>query len=342
MSVKFRPFFSGLIVLNHQFYYWLHTWWHYCINRLDIDLHYSGVLWVSWRLKLTASQVSVQQIYGDYIKENIKVHITDPLWGKSTGDRWFTLTKGQKRGNPFRVMTSSRVCQGTVMPVCEFFIHSFKDIIPIQRWHFKRLRLKSLYALLEWSPEVQLNKQPGAWFNIKMLSYQYGKSHCGDKTILRPSYLHNRISYTGEKASLYWNRTQWDSPITTLANLFIVHMNEDGSYCQVSSHQNFQLTISESHLDHPSSTVMKWFTLTLMYIDLYCYMLSYSWRHQMETFSVLLALCAQNSHVIDEFPSQRLVTRSFDVFFKRLSKQSRRWWFKAPSRSLWRHCDVYC
>ena len=35
------------------------------------------------------------------------------------------------------------------------------------------------------------------------------------------------------------------------------------------------------------------------------------WRHQMETFSALLALCAGNSLV----PSQWPVTRSFDVFF---------------------------
>ena len=48
----------------------------------------------------------------------------------------------------------------------------------------------------------------------------------------------------------------------------------------------------------------------------------------MEEFSALLALCAGNSPVTVEFPSQRLVTRSFDVFFdlrlnKRLSKQSK-------------------
>ena len=36
------------------------------------------------------------------------------------------------------------------------------------------------------------------------LSYQYRKSHCGDKTIIRSSYLHNRISCTGEVAPLYW------------------------------------------------------------------------------------------------------------------------------------------
>ena len=38
--------------------------------------------------------------------------------------------------------------------------------------------------------------KPGSWFNIKMLSYLYRKSHCGDKMILLPSYLHDGISYT--------------------------------------------------------------------------------------------------------------------------------------------------
>ena len=46
------------------------------------------------------------------------------------------------------------------------------------------------------------------------------------------------------------------------------------------------------------------------------------WRHKMETFSALLALCAGNSPVTGEFPSQRSVTRSFNVFFDlRLSKR---------------------
>ena len=67
------------------------------------------------------------------------------------------------------------------------------------------------------------------------------------------------------------------------------------------------------------------------------------WRHQMETFSALLALCAGNSPVTGEFPSQRPVTRSFDVLFdlhlnKRLSKQSKGWWLGTPSCS-WRHCN---
>ena len=47
-----------------------------------------------------------------------------------------------------------------------------------------------------------------------------------------------------------------------------------------------------------------------------------------------------------EFPAQRPVTRSFDVFFdlcpnKWWSKQSWGWWFETLSCSLWRHCDIF-
>ena len=38
------------------------------------------------------------------------------------------------------------------------------------------------------------------------------------------------------------------------------------------------------------------------------------WRHQMETFSALLDLCAGNLPVTGEFPTERPVTRSFDVW----------------------------
>ena len=62
------------------------------------------------------------------------------------------------------------------------------------------------------------------------------------------------------------------------------------------------------------------------------------WRHQIETFSALMALCAGNSPVTGEFPSQRPVTRSFDLFFDlHLNKHLWDWWFDTPSRSLWRH-----
>ena len=71
------------------------------------------------------------------------------------------------------------------------------------------------------------------------------------------------------------------------------------------------------------------------------------WRHQMETFSALLARCLGNSPVTGEFSSQTPVMWSFEVFLdmrqnKLLSKQSRRWGFETPPRSLWCHCNVFC
>ena len=47
-----------------------------------------------------------------------------------------------------------------------------------------------------------------------------------------------------------------------------------------------------------------------------------------------------------EFPTQRPVTRSFDVFFdlrlnKQMSNQSWGWWFETPSWSLWRQCNGF-
>ena len=57
-------------------------------------------------------------------------------------------------------------------------------------------------------------------------------------------------------------------------------------------------------------------------------------------------LCAGNSQVTGEFPSQRPVMRSFDVFFdlylnKQLSKQSIHRWFETQLCTLWRHCSVH-
>ena len=47
---------------------------------------------------------------------------------------------------------------------------------------------------------------------------------------------------------------------------------------------------------------------------LYLELASSWWRHQMGIFSVLLVIYVRNSTVTGEFPAQRPVTRSFDVF----------------------------
>ena len=65
------------------------------------------------------------------------------------------------------------------------------------------------------------------------------------------------------------------------------------------------------------------------------------WRHQIERFSALLALCAGNSPVTGDKGQWRGALMFFYLRpIKRLSKQSWRWWFETPSCSLWRHCNV--
>ena len=70
------------------------------------------------------------------------------------------------------------------------------------------------------------------------------------------------------------------------------------------------------------------------------------WCHQMETFSVLLAINAWNSPVTSEFPTQRRVMRSFDVSLiyawingwvnNREAGDFRHCW-----HPLWCHCNEY-
>ena len=107
----------------------------------------------------------------------------------------------------------------------------------------------------------------------------------------------------------------------------------------------------ELKLNHVSKRGPSWHQCSLYKCGIYVR----SWYHTPRTprdmmtssngnISALLAICAGNSPVTGEFPAQRPVTRSFDVFLylrrnKRLGKQSGGWWFETPSPSLWRHCN---
>ena len=72
--------------------------------------------------------------------------------------------------------------------------------------HKKNNRYNDTTSVRLYIHEQHPISRPGPWFNIKMLSYQYRKSNCGDKTVVRPSYLHNGISCNGKMTSLYWIR----------------------------------------------------------------------------------------------------------------------------------------
>ena len=102
--------------------------------------------------------------------------------------------------------------------------------------------------------------------------------------------------------------------------------------------------IHNEHVNLGACILARQYTVNFLKVKYaYCGLMRSWWRHQMETFSALLVLCAGTLPASGEFISQRPVTQSFDVFFdlrlnKRLSKQSWCWWFQTPSCSLWRHC----
>ena len=73
--------------------------------------------------------------------------------------------------------------------------------------HYRRMRNPHFCASGKRSMLcASCHSEPGSLFNIKMSSYQYRKSHCGDKTVVRSSYLHDGISFTGKMTSLCWIR----------------------------------------------------------------------------------------------------------------------------------------
>ena len=95
----------------------------------------------------------------------------------------------------------------------------------------------------------------------------------------------------------------------------------------------YSLAIHRERNEFPSSCTLCWRLKTplILHDDVI------KWKHYWP-------LWGGNSPVTGEFPSQRPVTGSFDVFFvlcliKRLSKQSWRWWFETSSRSSWRDCN---
>ena len=72
------------------------------------------------------------------------------------------------------------------------------------RWSLDRIPYSPEYSCDDTIKHIVNNHTPGGWFIINIRSYQYRNSHHGEETILRPSHLHNGISYAGKTTSLYW------------------------------------------------------------------------------------------------------------------------------------------
>ena len=99
--------------------------------------------------------------------------------------------------------------------------------------------------------------RPGPWFNIKMLSYQYRKSHCGDKTVVRSSYLYNGISYTGKTTSLYWIR----------ALDILREWSQNLSYCIYLVRSLVRMVLTMSGEPSPYLKFEKWYSIAILFYE---------------------------------------------------------------------------
>ena len=114
------------------------------------------------------------------------------------------------------------------------------------------------------------------------------------------------------------------------------------TYILISLHMYKHLNLSVSSMfEYLEVIILRYIFLIRRYCS-NCEISRPWWRHEIETFSALLAICAANSPVPGEFPTQRPVTRNFYVLFdlrpnKLLTKQSWGWSFETPSHPLCRH-----
>ena len=97
--------------------------------------------------------------------------------------------------SPFTIKTTplNRIGSHVLMLWCLLYVGSVK---------FKRCHTEPKNASVEITTAVTERTSktlPGPWFNIKMSSYQYRKSHCGYKTVANSCYIHN----TGKTTSVY-------------------------------------------------------------------------------------------------------------------------------------------
>ena len=120
---------------------------------------------------------------------------------------------------------------------------------------------------MQWNYiHISSDQRSGPRFNIKMTSYWYRKSHCGDKTILRPSYLQNGISYTGKTTSLYWIGAltwskQQDEPCFSACTSYMT------AICMYIKNRSSPFFVENSRLNWNELCRVVWRTRTLLLWD---------------------------------------------------------------------------
>ena len=149
------------------------------------------------------------------------------------------------------------------------------------------------------------------------------------------------------KSHWYYNSDVWQGKQANIS-LWIDRaiIQNEWEKCGINSRANrrvFQWNIWQDNKVTHDRLQAVWLNSFTRFVSFHVFV-GWTWRHQMETFSALLAICAGKSPVTGEFFVQSPVTRCFGVFFdlrlnKRFCKQWWGWCFETPSRPLWRHCN---
>ena len=134
---------------------------------------------------------------------------------------------------------------------------------------------------------------------IKMSSYQYRKSHCGVKTILRPSYLHNGIGFPIlVRRHLYIESGPW--------TLFVYKRSHDGlsediwsstpqawrPNASVDSSRVIELSITPAWSDNTLTFQQTWPLVTRRHYETQFHLTKYSYF-----YSNYIGLCSHGSMV---------------------------------------------
>ena len=151
-----------------------------------------------------------------------------------------------------------------------------------------------------------------------MTSYQYRKSHCGDKTILRPSYLHNGISYTGKTTSLYWIGAQTSQRMWILGTIPSRYFPCNFSYFLMPQKRCSQNVWPLIEVHQVLISLNMWLCISLQWRHnerdgvsnhrcLHCLFNCWFWWRSKKTSKIrVTGLCAGNSPVTGEFPAQKI------------------------------------
>ena len=184
--------------------------------------------------------------------------------------------------------------------------------------------------------QLEITRQHKSWYNC---SYQYLTLHipqlieCGEASqcVTNDSLNYCIVFHTYNDIHIYIN-TNWSVHWASFASPFFKFVKVTGTviFTILCLYYLYSFVINQLG-NWPLSKITIKHTVI------------YTMTSSNGNISALLALCEGNSPVTGEVPSQRPVTRSFDVFFdlclnQQLSKQWRRRWFETPSRSS--HHDV--